>query len=121
VTIRTVAASVAWPLPAGSPEPTELLLRAVASCQMKAFMAVAAKARVEVLSYADDATGTMPMDVRPIRFDGIVLRPRIELAEGPTEERVRHLVEVAHHECYVSSSLATPVRVEPEIRIEGAD
>ena len=29
--------------------------------------------------------------------------------------RVEHLVEVAHRECYIANSLATPVRVEPAV------
>jgi organic hydroperoxide reductase OsmC/OhrA len=44
-----------------------------------------------------------------------VLRPRITLVKGPTEERVRHLVEVAHRECFIANSLATPVRVDPMV------
>jgi organic hydroperoxide reductase OsmC/OhrA len=44
-----------------------------------------------------------------------VLRPRITLAAGPSEERVRNLVEIAHRECFIANSLATPVRVEPLI------
>jgi organic hydroperoxide reductase OsmC/OhrA len=52
---------------------------------------------------------------RPIRISEIVLRPRITLVEGPSEERVRHLVDVAHRECFIANSLATPVRIEPLI------
>jgi organic hydroperoxide reductase OsmC/OhrA len=34
-----------------------------------------------------------------------------------TEERVRHLCEVAHRECYVANSLQTEIRVEPVVSI----
>jgi organic hydroperoxide reductase OsmC/OhrA len=37
------------------------------------------------------------------------------VSPGPDEDRVRHLVEVAHRECYVANSLRTDVRVEPDI------
>ena len=95
--------------------PEQLVLLAAASCQLLSFLAVAARARIDVRDYRDEATATMPEASRPIRLAEIVLRPRITLAAGPSEERVRHLVEVAHRECFIANSLATPVRVEPLI------
>jgi organic hydroperoxide reductase OsmC/OhrA len=93
--------------------PEQLLVLAAASCQLLAFLAVAARARIDVRDYRDDATATMSEAHRPVRLDEIVLRPRITLVSGPTEERVRHLVDVAHRECFVAHSLATPIRIEP--------
>jgi organic hydroperoxide reductase OsmC/OhrA len=95
--------------------PEQLVVLAAASCQLLSFLAVAARARIDVRDYRDDAAATMSEAHRPIRLDEIVLRPRIRLVAGPTEERVRHLVEVAHRECFIANSLATPVRVEPLI------
>ena len=95
--------------------PEQLVLLAASSCQLLSFLAVAARARVEVLRYADDAEATMPEDSPPIRLTSIVLRPTIWVAPGTSKERVRHLVEVAHHECYVANSLRTEVRVEPTV------
>ena len=95
--------------------PEQLVVLAAASCQLLSFLAVASRARLDVRDYRDDATATMPEAERPIRLAEIVLRPRIVLATGPSEERVRHLVEVAHRECFIANSLSTPVRVEPEI------
>jgi organic hydroperoxide reductase OsmC/OhrA len=95
--------------------PEQLVVLAAASCQLLSFLAVAARARIDVRDYRDEATAAMPEGERPVRLAEIVLRPRITLATGPSEERVRHLVEVAHRECYIANSLATPVRVEPLI------
>jgi len=97
----------------GRLNPEQLVLLAAASCQLLSFLAVAARARIDVRDYRDDAVATMPEASRPIRLTEIVLRPRITLATGPTEERVRHLVEVAHRECFIANSLATPIRIEP--------
>jgi organic hydroperoxide reductase OsmC/OhrA len=96
--------------------PEQLVVLAAASCQLLSFLAVAARARLDVRDYRDEATATMPEAERPTRLAEIVLRPRIVLAEGPSEERVRHLVDVAHRECFIANSLATPVRVEPVIQ-----
>lgn len=99
--------------------PEQLLVLAAASCQLLSFLAVAARARIDVVGYDDDAEGEMPEDDRPMRVTRVVLRPRIRVVAGPTEERVRHLVEVAHRECFIASSLKTDVVVEPQIEFVG--
>jgi organic hydroperoxide reductase OsmC/OhrA len=95
--------------------PEQLLVLAAASCQLLSFLAVAARARLDVVDYRDEAEGTMDEGDPPARIGRIVLRPRIVLAPGPTEDRVRRLCELAHRECYIASSLETEVLVEPEI------
>ena len=96
--------------------PEQLLVMAASSCQLLSFLAVAARARLDVLSYQDDAEGVMPVGDKPIRLVTIRLRPRIVLKRGPTDEtRVRQLVDLAHHECYIANSLKTEVTVELSI------
>jgi organic hydroperoxide reductase OsmC/OhrA len=101
--------------------PEQLVVLAAASCQLLSFLAVAARARLDVRGYRDDAEASMPEDEVPVRLAEIVLRPHISLAAGPSEERVRHLVEVAHRECFIANSLATPVRVEPIVEFVTPD
>ena len=96
--------------------PEQLLLMAASSCQLLSFLAVCARAHIDVREYEDHATALMPEGNRPVRLTTIVLRPKIEVAKGPTEERVRNLVELAHEDCYIANSLKSDVRVEPEIR-----
>ena len=100
--------------------PEQLVVMAAASCQLLSFLAVAARARINVLSYEDDAVGVMPNDDRPIRLTRIELRPRIIVASGTTVEKVCHLVDLAHHECYIANSLRTEVSVRPEVEIHRA-
>ncbi len=95
--------------------PEQLLVLAAASCQLLSFLAVAARARLDVIGYEDDAVGEMPDDDPPVRITRIVLRPRITLAGDVGEPRVRHLVEVAHRECYIANSLKTEIEVNPTI------
>ena len=102
----------------GNPDrlnPEQLLVAAASSCQLLAFLAVAARARLDVVGYEDRAEAEMPEDEKPVRLREIVLRPRIRLRKGPDEARVKKLVEQAHRECYVANSLSTPVRVEAEL------
>jgi organic hydroperoxide reductase OsmC/OhrA len=97
--------------------PEQLLVLAAASCQLLSFLAVAARARIDVIEYRDDAEGEMPEDDTPMRITRITLRPQIVVWEDVSEARVRHLVEVAHRECFIANSLTTEVVVEPDISI----
>lgn len=95
--------------------PEQLVVLAASSCQLLSFLAVVARARLEVLEYDDDAEAVMDEDEPPARITHITLRPRIVLAEGPTRERVEHLVAVAHRECYIANSLRSEIAIEPKI------
>ena len=98
-------------------DPEQLFVISASSCQLLSFLAVAARARIDVVEYVDDAEGFMPDDVKPMRITEIVLRPRITLRGSVTEDRVRHLCEVAHRECYIANSVTTEITVEPAITI----
>ena len=100
--------------------PEQLLVMAASSCQLLSFLAVAARARLDVVAYEDRAEAEMPEDDLPVRITAIRLRPRICLTAGiggaqATNERVRRLVQLAHRECYIANSLKTEITVEPEI------
>lgn len=97
--------------------PEQLVVLAASSCQLLSFLAVAARARIDVVGYADDAEAMMPEDDPPARLTQIVLRPLITVAAGPgaTVERVEHLVEVAHRECFIANSLRTEIHIEARI------
>ena len=95
--------------------PEQLVVAAASSCQLLEFLALAAKARIDVLEYSDDAEGTMDESDEPARIQRIVLRPRIRVAEGPSREKVERLVHLAHDHCYVANSLRSEIAVEAEI------
>ena len=98
--------------------PEQLVVLASSSCQLLSFLAVAARARIEVLRYEDAGVGMMPDDDPPTRLTSIVLRPTIWVSSATNEARIRHLVEVAHRECYVANSLRTDIQVEPTVIVE---
>lgn len=101
----------------GNPDqlnPEQLLVAAASSCQLLSFLAVCARARLDVRAYEDHAVAEMPENEKPMRITTITLRPRITLSAGPNEERLRYFVEVAHRECFIANSLRTEIRVEPE-------
>jgi organic hydroperoxide reductase OsmC/OhrA len=96
-------------------DPEQLLVMAASSCQLLSFLHLAAKARIDVVEYEDDAEGVMPEDVEPMRLTRITLRPRIVVNGDASEDWVRRLVELAHQHCYIANSLRTEVLLEPRI------
>jgi organic hydroperoxide reductase OsmC/OhrA len=94
--------------------PEQQLVIAAASCQMLSFLAVAARARLDVVEYMDDAIGEMP------DADGwittIRLSPVVTVNGEMAEDRLRHWTEVGHRECYIANSVRTDIRVTPTFR-----
>ncbi|MDW5593918.1 OsmC family protein [Conexibacter stalactiti] len=94
--------------------PEQLLLLAASSCQLLSFLAVAARARIDVVGYEDSAVAEMPEEPRPARVTRIVLRPRITIRGTlPQGTRLLHLVEVAHRECFIANSLTSEIEIQP--------
>jgi organic hydroperoxide reductase OsmC/OhrA len=93
--------------------PEQLVVVAASSCQLLSFLAVAARARIDVVDYRDEAEGVMPDAKGPMRIERITLRPRITVRGKVDEERLRHLCDVAHRECFIANSLNTKIEVEP--------
>jgi organic hydroperoxide reductase OsmC/OhrA len=98
--------------------PEQLLLAAAVSCQLLSFLAVAARARIDVLGYEDTAEADMPEDDPPLRITAIRLRPRITVASGTNVDRVRKLVSLAHEHCFIANSLTSSMDIEATV-VEG--
>ncbi len=99
--------------------PEQLLLAAASSCQLLSFLALAARSRLDVVAYDDEAQAVMPGDAQPMQITRITLRPRIRLAAGGDVERALRLVDRAHDGCFVANSLRTEVDVEASIASAG--
>jgi organic hydroperoxide reductase OsmC/OhrA len=95
--------------------PEQLLVMSASSCQMMSFLHLAAKARIDVVAYDDEATGVMPEGDKPLRIAEITLRPRITVAGDASEERVRKLVHTAHEHCFIANSLNSAMSIEPTV------
>jgi organic hydroperoxide reductase OsmC/OhrA len=94
--------------------PEELFLAALASCQLLTYLALAARAGLDVLAYDDRAEATLAIADKKMRITEVRLRPRITLAVGADEAKARALVEAAHEGCFIANSVACAVVTEPE-------
>ncbi len=95
--------------------PEQLLLAAAVSCQLLSFLAVAARARLEVWHYEDEAEADMPEDIRPVRITAIRLRPRITVPDGTDEAKVLKLVTLAHEHCFIANSVTSEMDIRATV------
>lgn len=98
----------------GNPDrlnPEQLVVMAASSCQMLSFLGAAARARVDVLSYDDQATSHLDLTAEPVRLAAIHLHVTVQVAPGTDETEVQELAVQAHRDCYIANSLSVPVEV----------
>ncbi len=95
-------------------DPEKLLVSAVASCHMLTFLAVAAKKRLQLLSYTDDAVGVLEKDSEgKFSVTKIFLHPKV-VFEGDTQPDAAVLADLharAHRGCFVGNSVKADVIV----------
>lgn len=88
--------------------PEDLLVVALSACHMLAYLALCARAGIEVASYADQASGIMTIKDKKMRFTEVTLAPRVTIASGDLEQ-AEALHEQAHEHCFIASSVNFPV------------
>lgn len=93
--------------------PEQLVVAAASSCQLLSFLAVAARAGLDVVDYTDDATAVMDLAADPPRLTSIDLHPVVTVAGDP--ESAERLLAEAHEQCYIANSLRTPVTLHPRV------
>ena len=99
--------------------PEQLLLVAASSCQLLSFLAIMARARLNVVAYTDEASAVMPEDSARMHIPRTRRRPRLGGAAPGAEDRVRRYVGLAHDECFIANSLSAEIVIEPRIEAAG--
>jgi len=111
----TVSASPAYRGDGSKADPEDLLVAALSSCHMLSFLAIAAKKKLTVRSYQDDAIGFLESDSSTgggkLWIARVILRPQVAIdADADTLAHIHHL---AHEACFIANSVKTQVSVEP--------
>lgn len=114
--VLTLSADPAFRGDPNLPNPEQLLLAAASSCQLLSFLALAARAHVEVIGYSDSARAVMPHDAAPMRITEITLNVTV-VVRGTDEQTVRELLEQAHEQCYIANSLSAVMNVSAEVKV----
>ena len=99
----------------GSPEmtnPEDVFVAAVASCHMLTFLAIAARKRIEIDAYEDNAIGFMNKNEEgKLAVTKIILRPSVSFGGSKTltSSEVGRLHTMAHDQCFIANSVRTSI------------
>ena len=75
--------------------------------------ALAAKHGIQVIDYADEASGLMEWGDGTYHFTKVVLEPVVTVAKGTDLAKARALHEEAHAACFIARSVNFPVTNDP--------
>ena len=103
---------------AGDParwNPEDLLGSALATCHMLTFLALCAKAKVEVVGYEDHAEAVMDTVDKVTRITEVHLRPVIRVTRGTSMAKVVELFEKAHKYCFIANSVTCEAVMKPRV------
>jgi len=95
--------------------PEEALVAALSSCHMLTFLALAAKHKLSLDSYRDEAVGVLEKNAAgKLAITRVTLKPKIVWSAGVTvtAELLAKLHHDAHENCFIASSVHTEVTVE---------
>ena len=104
----------------GDPErwnPELLLVAALSQCHLLSYLHRCAINGVVVTAYSDTAAGVMVQDGDGGRFEEVVLRPVVTVAEAAMAGRAAALHHEAAELCFIAASVGFPVRHEPRILV----
>jgi organic hydroperoxide reductase OsmC/OhrA len=96
-------------------DPEEAYVASLASCHLLTFLAIAARKRLTVELYEDEAQGVMTKNDRgKFWVSKVTLRPRVVFGgdNKPSEAEITALHHAAHDECFIANSVKTDVVVE---------
>jgi organic hydroperoxide reductase OsmC/OhrA len=97
-------------------DPEEAFVASLSSCHMLTFLAIAARKRLVVDGYHDEAAGVLAKDAAGrLAMTKVTLRPQVTFGgeKTPSPEELHQLHDQAHHTCFIANSVKTEVVVEP--------
>jgi len=97
--------------------PEEALVAALSSCHMLTFLAIAAKKKLSLDSYTDEAVGFMEKnEAGRLAITRVTLRPRIVWSAGVSvsSEELEKMHHEAHEGCFIANSVKTSITVEQQ-------
>src|SRR6185312_2104042 len=109
--VVTASASPGYRGDGAKADPEDMLVAALSSCHMLSFLAIAAKKRLTVQSYQDDAVGFLENEGGKLWITRVILRPKVAI--DTDAETLSHIHHLAHEACFIANSVKTNVTVEP--------
>jgi organic hydroperoxide reductase OsmC/OhrA len=94
--------------------PEDLLVASLSGCHLLSYLALCARAGIEVVSYEDQASGLMAIKDGKMRFTEVTLAPKVTIGAGDVDKAIQ-LHEAAHGLCFIANSVNFPVLNMPTV------
>lgn len=101
--------------------PEELFVSSLNACTMLSFLAYAEHRALAFTSYECFAEGTLANVEGKYRFTEVTLAPKLAVNSEADVERARQILADAHRDCFISNSITTSVKFQPEIRVASGE
>ncbi len=101
-----------------APDPEEQFVGSLSTCHMLTFLAIAARKRLTVDAYDDEAVGILEKGANGKYWvTRVTLRPRVRFSADINIDRktLDDLHHRAHEGCFIANSVTTHVSVEPRL------
>jgi peroxiredoxin-like protein len=100
--------------------PEHLMVASVNGCFMLTLLAVAENSKVTLHRYSSTAQGKLERVAgASFQITEIVIKPKVVVASAPDVARIPRLLEKAKENCFITNSIKSAVKLEPEILQQG--
>jgi organic hydroperoxide reductase OsmC/OhrA len=100
----------------GNWSPEHLFVASLNTCYMLTFFAIAENSTVPLVSFSSTAKGKLEkVPASSYQITEIVVKPRVVIASANDLERVPRIFEKAKANCFVSNSIKSTIKIEPEV------
>lgn len=96
--------------------PEHLFVASLNTCYMLTFLAVAENSKLPLVSFSSIAKGKLEkVPGSNYQITEIVVKPRVVIASANDLGRMPRILEKAKENCFVSNSIKTAIKLEPEV------
>jgi organic hydroperoxide reductase OsmC/OhrA len=100
----------------GNWTPEHLFVASVNTCLMLTLLAIAENSKLNLVGYRSTAKGKLEkVQGAGYQITEIVVRPKVVVASAEDLRRVPKILEKAKEGCFISNSIKSAVKLEPEI------
>jgi peroxiredoxin-like protein len=101
---------------AGSWSPEHLLVASVNACFMLTLLAIAENSKIPLVSFSSSAKGKLEKaQGAGYQVTEIVVKPAVVVASADHLERMPRILEKAKENCFITNSIKSVVKIEPEV------
>jgi organic hydroperoxide reductase OsmC/OhrA len=90
----------------------------VNACFMSTFLAIAGLSKLDLLSFISSGVGKLEKTQgQGYSITEVVLKPRLIIGREEDREKALRALQKAEKSCFISNSIKTEIKLEPEIQV----